>query len=324
MKPPPGGKVASMGLAIGVDVGGTKLAAGVVDDSGLVLEQQRVRTPDDPEALRAAITVLCEDLKERHDVVAVGLGAAGFVDAERSTVFFSAHVAFGGGRIADALGEAIGLPVRIENDGNAAAWAEHTFGAGRGVDHQLLVALGTGIGGGLVLDGELYRGGQGVAAEIGHINYVPGGRLCECGREGCWEEYASGSALQRMGREAAANGDAPTLLARADGDTDAVTGALITELAREGHAEGLRLFEQLADPLGNGIATLVAVLDPTVVVLGGGVSEAGEFLLAPTRPAVERQLSGRGHRQPPELRLAALGNDAGLIGAADLARRSLR
>lgn len=310
-----------MSLAIGVDVGGTKVAAGVVDESGLVLEQQRVRTPDDPEGLRSAIAVLVNDLKSRHDVVAVGLGAAGFVNAERSSVFFSAHVAFGNGPTADLLADAVHLPVRIENDGNAAAWAESAFGAGRGEQDQLLVAVGTGIGGGLILGGELYRGGRGVAAEIGHINYVPGGRRCECGRDGCWEEYASGNALQRMGREAAADGSAPTLLARAEGDASAVTGTLITELAREGHAEGVKLFERLAEPLGTGIASLVAVLDPNVVVVGGGVSDAGEFLLGPTRPAVERELSGRGHREPPEIRLAALGNDAGLIGAADLARR---
>jgi glucokinase len=313
-----------MGLAIGVDVGGTKIAAGVVDDSGLVLEQQRVRTPDDdPEALRAAIVVLVQDLKARHDITAVGIGAAGFVNAERTGVYFSAHVPFGTAPFSEALHEALQLPVTIENDGNAAAWAEFAFGAGQGVDDQLMVALGTGIGGGLILGGQLYRGGHGVAAEIGHINLVPGGRPCECGREGCFEEYASGNALQRMAREAAAEGSAPTLLAGADGDVSAITGDQVTELARTGHEEGRRMFEMLAEPLGNGIASLVAILDPTLVVLGGGVSEAGEFLLQPTRPQVERQLSGRGHREPPELRVAALGNDAGLIGAADLARRAL-
>jgi glucokinase len=307
-----------------VDVGGTKLAAGVVDDSGLVLEQRRVRTPaDDPAGLRAAITVLVQDLKSRHDITAVGIGAAGFINADRTGVYFSAHVAWGNAPVTDALQDAVGLPVSIENDGNAAAWAEHAFGAGRGVPDQLMVALGTGIGGGLILGGELYRGGHGVAAEIGHLNLVPGGRLCECGREGCFEEYASGSALVRMAREAAADGSAPTLLAAAEGDPKAVTGEHVTELARAGHEEGRRLFEKLAEPLGNGIATLVAVLDPTLVVIGGGVSEAGEFLLAPTRPALESELSGRGHRKPPELCIAVLGNDAGLIGAADLARRAL-
>ena len=313
-----------MGLAIGVDVGGTKIAAGVVDESGLVLEQQRLRTPkDEPDGLRSAISVLVQDLKSRHDITAVGLGAAGFINADRTGVYFSAHIAWGNGPVTESLQEAVGLPVCIENDGNAAAWAEHAFGAGRGVPDQLMVAVGTGIGGGLILGGELYRGGHGVAAEIGHINLVPGGRLCECGREGCFEEYASGSSLERIAQEAASDGSAPALLEKAEGDPKAVTGAHVTELARAGHEEGTRLFERLADPLGNGIATLVAVLDPTLVVLGGGVSDAGQFLLEPTQKSLEQQLSGRGHREPPELRIAVLGNDAGMIGAADLARRSL-
>jgi glucokinase len=225
-------------------------------------------------------------------------------------------------RVDDILQDSLGMPVTVENDGAAAAWAEYTYGAGKGVPDQLMVALGTGIGGGLILDGEIYRGGHGVAAEIGHLGLVPRGRLCECGRQGCFEEYASGSSLQRMAREAAADGSAPALLAAAGGDPQAVTGAQVTELAQKGEPEALALFDALAEPLGLGIATLVAILDPTVVVLGGGVSEAGELLLDPTRPALDRELSGRGHRPPPELRLAALGNDAGLIGAADLARRA--
>lgn len=312
-----------MGLAIGVDVGGTKIAAGVVDESGAIVDQVRVPTPaEDPEALRATITRLAGDLAARHEVVAVGVGAAGFVNRKRTGLSFSAHVAWGTEPVAGPLQEALDLPVAIENDGNAAAWAEFTFGGGRGVPDQLMVAIGTGIGGGLILDGEIYRGGHGVAGEIGHLGIVPRGRLCECGRQGCFEEYASGSALQRMAREAAADGTAPRLLAGAGGEPMAVTGKQVTELARAGEQEALTLFDRLAEPLGLGIATLVSILDPTVVVLGGGLSEAGELLLGPTRPALERELSGRGHRPPPELTLAVLGNDAGLIGAADLARRS--
>lgn len=312
-----------MGLALGVDVGGTKIAAGVVDERGEILERTRVPTVvDDPKQLRATIAELAGELAGRHDVMAVGLGAAGFVNAARTGLYFSAHVAWGGEPVTALLQDSLGLPVTLENDGNAAAWAEHVYGGGRGVPDQLMVALGTGIGGGLILGGEIYRGGHGVAAEIGHLGLVPGGRLCECGRQGCFEEYASGSSLQRMAREAAAEGRAPMLLAAAGGDAAAVTGKQVTALALAGEQEALDLFEALAEPLGIGIASLVAVLDPSVVVLGGGVSEAGEVLLAPTRPALERQMSGRGHRPAPELRLAALGNDAGLIGAADLARRA--
>ncbi len=312
-----------MGLAVGVDVGGTKIAAGVVDESGVIIDQTRVPTPaDDPKELRAKIAELAGELAGRHDVVAVGVGAAGFVNAERTALYFSAHVGWGTEPVTDILQDSLGMPVTLENDGNAAAWAEYVYGAGQGVPDQLMVAIGTGIGGGLLLGGEIYRGGHGVAGEIGHLGLVPQGRLCECGRHGCFEEYASGSSLQRMAREAAADGSAPALLAAAGGDPTAVTGAQVTELAEAGEAEAIELFDKLAEPLGIGISTLVSILDPTVVVLGGGVSEAGELLLGPTRAAVERELSGRGRRPSPELRLAALGNDAGLIGAADLARRA--
>ena len=312
-----------MGLAVGVDVGGTKIAAGVVDESGAIVDQTRVPTPkDDPAGLRATIAELAGELAGRHDVMAVGIGAAGFVNAERTALFFSAHVGWGTEPVTDILQDSLGMPVTVENDGNAAAWAEYVYGAGQGVPDQLMVALGTGIGGGLILGGEIYRGGHGVAGEIGHLGLVPQGRLCECGRQGCFEEYASGSALQRMAREAAADGSAPALLGAAGGDPAAVSGAQVTELAEAGEAEALELFEKLAQPLGIGLSTLVSILDPTIVVLGGGVSDAGDLLLAPTRTALDRELSGRGHRPPPELRLAALGNDAGLIGAADLARRA--
>ena len=312
-----------MGLAVGVDVGGTKIAAGVVDDDGVIVDSTRVPTPaDDPKQLRTTIAEMVQELAGRHDVASVGLGAAGFVNAQRTGLYFSAHVSWGDDPVTGLLQDSLGLPVTLENDGNAAAWAEYVYGGGRGVPDQLMVALGTGIGGGLILGGEIYRGGQGVGGEIGHLGLVPGGRLCECGRQGCFEEYASGSALQRSAREAAADGSAPKLLAAAGGDADAVTGAQVTELAQAGEPEAIRLFERLAEPLGTGIASLVAVLDPTIVVLGGGVSEAGELLLAPARRSLERQLSGRGHRPAPELRLAALGNDAGLIGAADLGRRA--
>jgi len=250
--------------------------------------------------------------------------SAGFVTADRRGVFFAPNLDFGEAPLADLLQDALGLPVGVENDGNAAAWAEHRFGAGIGVPDQLTVVLGTGVGGGLILGGELYRGGHGVAAEIGHIGVVRDGIPCNCGRRGCLEQYASGVALQRDARLAAAAGRAPALLEAAGGDPAEVTGRMVTEAAQAGDPDALELFALYADSLGVGLASLVAVLDPSVVILGGGVSEAGEVLLAPTRRALERQITGAGHRPYPELRTAKMGNDAGLIGAADLARRPPR
>lgn len=153
---------------------------------------------------------------------------------------------------------------------------------------------------------------------------VKDGRLCKCGRHGCLEEYASGSALQREAREAAAAGRAPRLLEAAGGSVAAVTGRLVTAQAEAGNHEALALFAQLADYLGNGISSLVSVLDPSLVLLGGGVSHAGDLLLEPTAAALDREITGRGRRPVPELAIAALGNDAGLIGAADLSRRAPR
>jgi glucokinase len=312
-------------FAVGVDVGGTKIAAGVVDEKGAIVEKVRMPSPKtDAEALRAAIAGVVTDFRSRHDIGAVGLGAAGFVRADRRGMLFAPHLTWGDEPVADLLQDSLGLPVSIENDGNAAAWAEYTFGAGQGIPDQMTIALGTGVGGGLILGGELYRGGQGVAAEVGHIGLVRDGRPCNCGRRGCLEQYASGSSLTAAARRAAAEGRAPGLLDAAGGDPAAVTGQMVTALARTGDPAAVGLFDELGAALAVGLATLVAVLDPDLVLIGGGVSQAGELVLRPTRAALSEEITGRGHRPEPELRLAALGNDAGLIGAADLARRTPR
>ena len=221
------------------------------------------------------------------------------------------------------LGAALGLPVVVENDANAAAWGEFQFGAGHDVDDLLLVTVGTGVGGGVVLDGRCYRGAFGVGAEIGHMRVVPDGILCGCGNRGCFEMYASG-----YGAGARGPGRGPRrarcwradLLDRAGGDPDAITGPLITEAARDGDTFAIEQLAALGRWLGEGIASLTAVLDPAVVVIGGGVSAADELLLDPVRAAFAAQLTGRGHRPMLEIRRARLGNRAGLIGAADLAR----
>ena len=211
----------------------------------------------------------------------------------------------------------------IENDANAAAWGEFRFGAGHDVDDLLLVTLGTGVGGGLVVDGELHRGGFGVASEIGHLRLVPGGVRCGCGMRGCLEQYASGSALVRDVRDLAAGQStgSDSLLARAGGRVEDIDGPMITQAAQEGDEFAVERLASLGHWLGQGIASLVAVLDPTVVAIGGGLSEADELLLAPAREAFARNLPGGDHRPIAEIRKATLGNGAGLVGAADLARR---
>ena len=313
-------------LSIGVDIGGTKVAAGVVDVEGRVLARARRVTPfRDPKAVAETIAEVVSVLREEHDVVAVGIGAAGFVDSDRSKVLFAPHLAWRNEPLRDAVAEAVGLPVVVENDANAAAWAEWRFGEGRGETHLVCVTLGTGIGGGIVSDGRVQRGRHGMAGEFGHMVVVPDGHRCECGNRGCLEQYASGNVLGREARELARVGSPVTvpLMERVGGDVDLLVGPLLTEAARDGDPCAVELFEEVGRWLGIGLANLAAALDPGVFVIGGGVSDAGELLLRPARESFRRTLTGRGFRPEPRIVKAALGPEAGLVGAADLARPDL-
>ena len=312
-----------MALAIGVDIGGTKVAAGVVDEDGGVLALVRRPTPGDVAGTEDAIAGCVAELADRYDVVAVGIGAAGWIANDRATVLFSPHLAWRDEPLRESLIGRIGLPVTVENDANAAAWAEYRFGAARGERVVCCVTLGTGIGGGMVVSGVLYRGAYGVACEWGHMAVVPDGRRCACGNRGCWEMYASGTALARDARELAEISPvaAHRLLQMVGGEPSRLTGTDVTAAAREGDAAAIEIFTAMGRWLGRGIADLAAILDPSVVVIGGGVSEAGDLLLRPAQEAFAANLTGRGYRPVAPVRIAALGPDAGLVGAADLARR---
>lgn len=312
-----------MGLAIGVDVGGTKVAAGVVDDAGIVIAEVRRQTPSEsPERTADVIVEVVQELRKEYEVTAVGVGAAGFIDSDRSTVMFSPNLAWRDEPLRDRISDRIGLPVVIENDANAAGWAEAKFGAGRGEAHVVLITLGTGIGGAIVLDGKLYRGRWGVAGEPGHMTMVQGGIACGCGNRGCWERYCSGTALTMAARERveASKLAGQDLLQRAGGSVDQITGPLITEAAKEGEQLALEVFDDVSRWLGLGLANLSAILDPGCYIIGGGLAAAGELLLAPARQAFSGALSGRGHRPLAKIKLVQLGNEAGVVGAADLAR----
>ncbi|HEY9474173.1 MAG TPA: ROK family glucokinase [Mycobacteriales bacterium] len=313
-----------MAFAIGVDIGGTKVAAGVVDDQGRVLDRLRRPTPSlDVDETEDAIIDAVNELSDRHRVVAVGIGAAGWIASDRATVLFSPHLAWRNEPLRDALSDRISLPVVVENDANAAAWAEYRFGAAKGERVVVCITLGTGIGGGLVVSGTLFRGANGVSCEWGHMCVVAGGRRCACGNRGCWEMYASGTALARDARELAEVSPvaAHRMLELAGGDPARLAGNHVTTAAREGDPSAVEIFTAMGRWLGRGIADLAAVLDPSCVVVGGGLCAAGDLLLGPAQEAFAGNLTGRGFRPVAEIRLAELGPDAGLIGAADLARR---
>ncbi|MGH3459630.1 ROK family glucokinase [Aeromicrobium sp.] len=310
---------------IGVDIGATKIAAGLVSADGRIVRAVSEPTPDDSAGIAAVVGTLVERLLADEtgdlDVGGIGIGAAGFIDVDRATVRFAPNIDWRDEPLAEAVAKHVDLPVVVENDANAAAWGEYRFGAGEDTDDLLFVTVGTGIGGGIVHRGMLFRGGFGAAAEIGHLRLVPGGRLCGCGQRGCFEQYASGRSLVRdaRARVEAADPQAEPLLSVA-GDAEAITGPMVTGLAQKSDPMCVDLLHDVGQWLGEGIASLAAVLDPTVIAIGGGVAEAGELLLGPVREAFETHLPAAGHRIVAELRLAALGNEAGLIGAADLAR----
>ena len=313
-----------MGLSIGIDVGGTKVLGGVVDESGTVLARARKDTPcQGGKALTQTIAETVKELMAEHAVSSVGVSAAGFVSSDRKTMLATPNIADWNDVDLDfELKSLIGLPVIIENDANAAAWGEAKFGAGRNQNHMMMLTVGTGIGGGIVIDGQLQRGAFGIAAEFGHMRVVPEGHICGCGARGCFEQYASGNALLRHAREAinASPEVARNLLSRGDGTVAGLTGQIITQAAQEADPIALAAFNTTGHWLGAGIASLAVLLDPTCVVIGGGVIDAGEILLAPTRESLERTMPFAGKHPYPVLIAAELGNDAGLVGVADLAR----
>lgn len=311
-------------VAIGVDVGGTKIAAGLVDDLGQVLARSRAEVADkSPTAVVAAIAEAVAAVREHADqpIVGVGVGLPAFLDTSREVAVVVPNLGWRDVPAGALLREALATEVTLENDANVAAWGEYRFGAGRGVDDLVMVTVGTGVGGGLVLGGHLLVGAQGMAAEIGHMTLVPGGLPCPCGKSGCWEQYASGQALVRIAKELAstASPDARALCELGDGTVAGITGVHVTAAASVGNQVALDSFTQLAENIAAGMADLVAIVDPGAFVIGGGVSEAGDLLLDRVRSAYERAVLVDRQRAIP-IRLASLRNDAGLIGAADLVR----
>jgi glucokinase len=315
-------------FAIGIDIGGTKVAGGVVDVEGNVTHRARRDTPDrskSPSVVEGTIVEVVAELMQvvgPETIAAVGIGAAGFVAADRATVVFAPHLSWRHEPLQDALQRRVAVPIFVDNDANAAVWAEWKFGAAQGETHVMMITLGTGIGGGILINGQVQRGRFGIAGEFGHMQVVPGGHRCECGNRGCWEQYASGNALVREARSlfSANSPIASDLLDRVEGVVGNLTGPLITQAARDGDPTARELLAEIGNWLGVGIANLAAAFDPGMFVIGGGVSSAGDLLLIPARETFKRQLTGRGYRPEARIVAAHLGNDAGLIGAADLAR----
>jgi glucokinase len=301
-----------------VDVGGTKIAAGVVTPEGRILKETRSPTPASPVRLLESIARAVLEVKDGFEVDGVCLAVAGLVLAEENKVVFSPNLhAVEGIPLKDKLEPRIGLPLTLENDANAAAWGEFRFGAGSEVDHLVFVALGTGIGGGVISHRMLVRGAQGSAGELGHVTIQASGPRCACGNHGCLEALASGTAIRRRARELASENPG-SALGRLAADRK-VLGEDVTRLAREGDGVAVAVLEEAGRWLGIGLAGFVNVFNPEVIAVGGGVMAAGELILEAAREEV-RLRARPPSRDLVQIRQATLGPKSGVLGAAALAR----
>jgi glucokinase len=308
--------------AVGIDIGGTKIAGALVDAEGQIVREERVPTPaQDPDAIAEAVVNLIKSLADGHEVIGAGVAAAGFIDAQQANIIYAPNLSWRNEPFKAKLEAKLDIPVIIENDANAAGWAEYRYGAGRGYRHMVMLTIGTGVGGAVIVDSKMLRGGFGIAGELGHLRVVPNGRPCGCGQNGCLESYGSGSALLRAAKELAQSSDAlGQRLRELEAEAGQLTGNEVYKAILEGDAGAIKILAELGSWLGQAIGSLTAVLDPEIVVIGGGVSAAGDLLLDPIREAYLNHLPARGYR--PELKIvgAEFVNDAGVVGAADLVR----
>jgi len=307
--------------AIGIDIGGTKIAGALVTESGDIVAEDRLPTPTgNPNDIIDAVVAMVERLSTGHEVAAAGVAAPGFIDASQSTVYYTPNISWRNEPLRERLSDRLALDITIDNDANAAGWAEFRFGAGRAVKDMTMLTIGTGVGGAIVTENRLFRGGFGTGAEIGHLRVVPDGLPCGCGARGCIEQYGSGRALLRMANEIADVGGIGLSLAQAREEYGALTGDIVGQFIAAGDAGAVHALQELGRYIGAACASLAAVLDPELFVIGGGVSVAGDLLLDPIRESFLQHLPARGYHPEAVFVIAELVNDAGVVGAADLAR----
>ncbi len=313
-------------LFVGIDLGGTKIFTGLVDGAGVVLAQdyRKTKARRGPEfvverLIASAREVLAVGGVTAGEVRAVGIGAPGPVNPAAGMVIAPPNLpGWECIPLQSLVEEALGIPTSLENDANAAALGEHRFGAGRGSQHMLYITVSTGIGGGIILDGELYRGASGMAGEVGHMTVIADGPQCGCGNLGCLEAVASGTAIAREGRELMEHGKFAALTALTDGDPELVTAKLVAEAAAQGDAKAQEIIRDAMRYLGIGVANLVNLLNPELVVVGGSLTKLGETLFGAVDQALKQRafpLAANSVRVVP----AELGDRAGLLGAAAVA-----
>lgn len=308
--------------AIGIDIGGTKVAGALVSEDGEIVRSERRPTPaGDGDAIISLVAELVRELADGSEAQVAGVAAPGFIDATQSIVYYTPNIPWRREPVRERLLKLLpGFAITVDNDANAAGWAEYRFGVGRGYHDVAVLTLGTGVGGAIVTDGRLLRGGFGAGAETGHMRLVPDGLPCGCGQKGCLEQYGSGRALMRMANAIADAGGIGQRLAAAREARGSLQPEDFTVLVDEDDPGAIAALRELGGWVGQAAASISAVLDPQLFVIGGGVASAGEKLLQPIREAYQAYLPARGYHPEAEFATAQLVNDAGVVGAADLAR----
>lgn len=304
-----------MTTTVGIDIGGTCVRAAAVTAAGVLVAEVVEPTPTTAAETEDLLVDVARHLLAAHDATAVGLAVAGFVSADRRRVMFAPHLAWRDRPVPALLSERIGLPVVMDHDVNCAAWAEYRLGAAAGTEVSLVIAVGTGIGAGMVSGGRIVRGRYGVAPELGHLTVVPGGRRCRCGKLGCLERYCSGTALVADVVEQIERGATTPL----EGLGRELTGRAVGAAARAGDPVALEAFTRLGRRLGDAMALATDVFDPEILVIGGGVSAADDLFLPLAQDVLAQQTTGGAFRPAPRVAVAHFGTTASTVGAAIIA-----
>ena len=313
-------------LFIGIDLGGTKIGTALVDAEGQILARDFRKTQATggvqavvDRMVDAAYRVMAQEGIAPSQITAIGVGAPGPIDAEAGLVTSPPNLS--GWRnvpLKKLVEETLDIPTFLENDANAAALGEHLFGAGRGTKNMIYVTASTGVGGGFILDGQIYAGATGAAGEIGHMTVLPRGPHCGCGNRGCLEALASGTAIAREGKELVVRG-VPTLITKlAEGDPDRVSAKLVAQAAEQGDIEAQEIIADAMTYLGVGMASLVNLFNPELIVIGGGLTNMGEGLFGPVRRIIERR-AFRASAEAVKVVPSQLGDEVGILGAAAVA-----
>ena len=311
---------------IGIDLGGTGIKAGVVDENGNIILKDSCPTGAErgygaviQDMAKLAIDITQRSGHRMDEIKAIGIGIPGIMDQRTGIIPFCTNLAWHDVPILEEMAKYTTVPVFVDNDATVAGLAESVAGVSAGCENSVFVTLGTGVGGGIVIGGKVFSGSHGVASEIGHMVTVDGGEMCTCGNRGCWERYASATALIREGKKLCAEKPGTALLKAVDGDAAKITAKHVIDLAKAGDPDCCALFDSYVHHLCVGLSNLINLYDPEVIVLGGGVSHAGQFLLDAVREKLPAMVF---YKTMPYARieLAKLTNDAGIIGAAMLGR----